>query len=71
VPPAASTTYDASVLPHFAAASSLTRSTNAVFSRPLKPSSLSAVFNRSRVPHRIWCVTRTSFRRRYRFLTCP
>lgn len=64
LPPGLSTRCGEGGLPRFAAASFLRRSTNALFSRPLRPSLISAAFRASHVPQRITRVTRT--RRRHR-----
>ena len=63
-PPAWSTMCGGVTPRHSAAASFFTRSTNAVFSRPLKPRVCNALLSAARVPQRMTCVTRTSFRRR-------
>jgi len=69
--PGPSTTSGAPRQPRFAAASFLRRSINAVLIRPLSPNFLRAAVSSTRGEQRITCVTRTSFRRRYVFFTCP
>jgi hypothetical protein len=69
--PAPSTRFGVPRQPRFAAASFLRRSINAVLIRPLSPNFLRAAVSSTPVPQRIICLTRTSFRRRYVFFTCP